>query len=255
MKALPQSRILTVGGSALEYARAGMGSPTIVLINGSGGPIEGWHRVFAELESLGTVIAYNRPGIGKSTKPATPQTGEVMVETLRALLLALKLAPPYLLVAHSFGGLIANLFARCHPQDVSGIVFLDATAPEDIAAMAAFESPTQRFLRGVVDRVFGQDPFGETTHAQRTVELIAQAPSFPDVPVWAITGGKPAMAWLTPPPALAARAAHQLHLASLSPRGKQIVAARSGHFPQFSEPEVVIQVVREAIERATCARN
>ncbi len=232
-----------------------MGSPTIVLINGSGGPIEGWHRVFADLEKMGTVIAYNRPGIGKSTKPTSPQTGEVMVETLRALLLALDLAPPYLLVAHSFGGLIANLFARSHPQDVSGIVFLDATAPADIAAMTEFESRTQRVLKGVVDRVFGNDPFGETTHAPRTIALIAQAPSFPDIPVLVVTGGKPAMAWLTPTPALAARAAHQLQLASLSPSGMQIVAAKSGHFPQFSEPEVVIRAVREAIARTINARN
>ena len=248
MNPLPQPRIATLGEVRLEYIRSGTGSPTLVLINGSGGPLEGWHKVFGDLEALGTVFAYNRRGIGKSTKPKTPQTGEVMVDTLRALLRAAELAPPYLLVAHSLGGLIANLYARTYPQEVTGMVLLEATAPEDIAVMASLESPVQRFLKGAVDGVFGKDTFGDTAHVQRTVELIAEAPPFPEIPVVVVTGGKPAMAWLTPAPALAARAAHQRQLASLSPRGKQVIAASSGHFPQFSEPEVVIRAVRDAIE-------
>lgn len=248
MRSLPQPALATLGEARLEYLRSGTGSPTLVLINGSGGPLEGWHKVFAELEGLGTFFAYNRRGIGKSTKPTTPQTGEEMVETLRAVLQAAALQPPYLLVAHSLGGLIANLYARRYPQEISGLVLLEATAPEDIAVMASFESPVQRFLRGTIDLVFGQDPFGETAHVRRTVEQIADAPAFPEIPVVVVTGGKPALPWLTPAPAREARAAHQRQLAALSPRGKQIIAPRSGHFPQFSEPEVVIRAIRDTIE-------
>lgn len=248
MKSLPQKQTVSIGGATLEYVRSGKGAPIIVLINGAGGPIEGWHRVFTELETLGTVFAYNRLGIGKSSKPTTPQTGAVMLETLRTLLLKAHLPPPYLLVAHSLGGLIANLFARCYPQDVTGVVLLDATAPEDIDVMTTYESPLQRFVNGVVDRVFGKDTLGETAQIQHTVELINQAPAFPDIPVVVVTGGKPALSWLTPAPALAARAAHQQHLARLSSKGKHVIAQNSGHFPQFSEPEVIIQAVRAAIE-------
>ncbi|MBO9539945.1 alpha/beta hydrolase [bacterium] len=255
MKSLPHQQTINIGNTKLEFTRSGTGSPTIVLINGSGGPIEGWYRVFTELETLGTVFAYNRPGIGKSSKPTSPQTGEVMVETLRALLHAAELPPPYLLVAHSLGGLVANLFARHYPSDVMGMVLLDATAPADIDVMAACESPLQRFLKSTLDLVLGKDTHGETTHVRRTVELIDQAPSFPDLPLLVVTGGKPAMSWLTPKQALEARAEHQRQLASISPRGKQVVAAKSGHFPQLSEPEVVVQAVRDAIELASIGRN
>ncbi len=125
------------------------------------------------------------------------------------------------------------------------MVLLDATAPEDVSVMAAHQSTFQRVAQRVLDAVLGKDKFGETEHVTRTVDLINQAGPFPDIPLIAVTGGKPAMAWATP--ALAARGEHQRQLAALSPRGKQIIASRSGHFPQFTEPEVVVQAVREAM--------
>lgn len=247
MKSLPQKNTLIVDGKSVEYVSSGAGSPVIVLINGAGGPIEGWFRVFSELEKLSTVFAYNRAGIGKSSKPTEPQTGSILVEMLRVSLLEVGLAPPFVLVGHSLGGLIANLFARTYPNEVAGVIFLDATAPEDVAAMAAHESPLQKILRNALEKVLGKDTFGETTHVQRTIALIEQAPVFPDIPVVVVSGDKPAMSWLTPAPALAARAEHQRQLSFLSPRGKQVVAARSGHFPQFSEPEVVVEAVRDVL--------
>ncbi|WP_257452048.1 alpha/beta fold hydrolase, partial [Archangium lipolyticum] len=79
MKPVPPKQKASIHGQALEYIIAGQGSPTIVLVNGAGGPIEGWHRVLEPLSALGTVFAYNRPGIGGSGKPVVPQTGEVIV--------------------------------------------------------------------------------------------------------------------------------------------------------------------------------
>lgn len=247
MKSLTQKKTISIGSSTLEYGTSGTGSPAIVLINGSGVPIEGWYRVFAELETLSTVLVYNRLGIGKSSKPKEPQTGAVMVETLRELLLKAGLPPTYLLVGHSLGGLIANLFVRCYPEEIRGVVFLDATAPEDIAMMAAHETALMRFLQRTLDAIHGKDSLGEITHATRTSELISLAPAFPDIPLIVVTGGKPAMSWLISAPALAERAEHQRRMAVLSPRGKQIIAKRSGHFPQFTEPGVVVQAVREAL--------
>lgn len=247
MNSLPRKKTTSVDGKTVEYITSGNGAPTIVLVNGAGGPVEGWHRVFSELEKLSAVFAYNRAGIGKSSKPTEPQTGGALVETLRASLLKVGLVPPYVLVGHSLGGLIANLFARTYPNEVAGVVFLDATAPEDVAAMAAHKSPLQRFLKKLLDGMLGKDTLGETTHVQSTVALIEQAPAFPDIPVIVVSGGKPAMAWLTRAPALAARAEHQRHLSRMSPQGKQMVAEKSGHFPQLSEPAVVVEAVRDVL--------
>lgn len=73
------------------------------------------------------------------------------------------------------------------------------------------------------------------------------APPFPHIPLPVISGEKSAMAWVAPAKMLAARATHQLELASLSPQGKQIMATRSGHFPQFSEPGLLVNVIEEAV--------
>lgn len=243
-----QKKSLSIGVATIEYVISGTGTPVIVLVNGAGGPIEGWHRVASGLEALGTVFAYNRPGIGKRSKPTESQTGSVMLETLRALLLKVGLPPPYVLVGHSFGGLIVNLFARRYPDEVGGVVFLEATAPEDIAVMAAHESAVQKMLRKALDLVLGASTFGETAHVRQTVEQISRSPAFPDIPVIVLTGAKPAMKWLTPTAALAARAEHQRGLAALSAQGRQVSAVNSGHFPQFSEPDLVIQVVREVVQ-------
>ena len=230
-----------------EYVRAGHGAPTIILINGAGGPVEAWYRLMPELARLGTVFAYNRPGVGESDKPKQPQTGAVMAADLYALLRSEAIAGPYVLVAHSLGGLIANLFARQYPDEVAGVVMLDATAPEDAAAMDAHKGAIARLVEKVSGSLFGRDPMGEAPHLAQSVAQIGSAPPFPDVPLAIVSGGKPAMAWLTPSKALQARAEHQRRMVALSPRGKHIIAARSGHFPQFSEPAVVLGAVRDVI--------
>ncbi|OJH33703.1 hypothetical protein BON30_47520 [Cystobacter ferrugineus] len=244
MMPIPPKQKASIQGQTLEYIIAGKGSPTLVLINGAGGPIEGWYKVMEPLSALGTVFAYNRPGIGGSGKPVVPQTGEVIVESLRALLLHAHLSPPYLLVGHSLGGLAVNLFARTFPEEVSGVVLLDATAPEDVSVMARHQGGFQRFAQRTLDAIFGKDEFGETEHVSHTVDLFQHAGPFPDIPLVVVTGGRPAMAWATPAQALAARAEHQRGLAALSPQGKQIIASQSGHFPQLTEPEVVVDAVR-----------
>ena len=126
--------IIAVNGSDFEYVVMGSKSPAIILINGAGGPIEGWSKVWGKLGLENVVFAYNRLGIGKSSKPKEPQTGIVMVRDLKGLLLSLKIEPPYLIVGHSLGGLVAHLFVLTHPDDVCGIVFLESSTVQDVLA-------------------------------------------------------------------------------------------------------------------------
>jgi len=251
MYRFPPTSRADVLGEEIEYVLAGDGPPTVVLVNGSGGPIEGWHKVFAPLSGFARVFAYNRPGIGRSSRPSVRQLGSRMVESLRETLRAAGLPPPYLLVGHSLGGLVVNLFARRHPDEVGAVVFLDAATPEDVGVMPKHETWLQRVLAGMIRRIAPPDPNAETEHVSATVAELERAPAFPAVPVVVVTGGKPAMRWATAPEAVAARAVHQRALVALSPLGKQIVAERSGHFPQLSEPEVVVSAIRDAASRAS----
>ena len=241
----PKQRTLVLG-ETIEFVSAGRGASRVVLVNGSGGPIEGWHKVFGAVAEFATVFAYNRAGVGGSSKARVPQVGSHAVNSLRATLRAAKLSPPYVLVGHSLGGLIVNLFARLYPSEVSAAVLIEATAITDISVLAQHENTVQRFLSGLLNRIAPPSPNAESQHVRATVAELEVAPPFPAIPLNVITGGKPAMAWATPPEAIAARRASQQQLAGLSPLGKQTMATNSGHFPQFTEPQLVIAAVAEA---------
>jgi pimeloyl-ACP methyl ester carboxylesterase len=238
-------RVATLNGVAVEYAVAGSGTPAIVLLNGAGGPLEGWVRVLAPLEAVSTVVAYNRLGIGRSSKPSEPQTGDVVVGTLRALLERLDLHPPYVLVGHSLGGLFVNLFARTYPSEVSAVVFLDSAAPEDSTLIEEHGTGLQRFTQRVVDAIFGRDQLGEAACVPKTVDMIARAGTFPPVPVVVVSAGRPARG--IPPAVRAARVRNQEGLVALSPLGEHLVARSSGHFPQISEPGLVSEAIRSVV--------
>lgn len=247
MHGFPAKSKTSSDGQCIEYVVAGSASMTVVLVNGSGGSIEGWYKIFEPIASFSRVFAYNRPGIGGSSRPQVAQTGSQMVESLRTVLQIANLAPPYVLVGHSLGGLIVNLFARLHPSEVSAVVLVEATAPKDVLFLAEHENAVQRFLRTLSNKIVPPDPNAEIPHIQATVAELLHAPPFPHIPLTVISGEKSAMAWVTPAKMLAARGAHQLELASLSPQGKQIMATRSGHFPQFSEPGLLVNVIEEAV--------
>ncbi len=245
MYKFPSKQKTSEVGETIEYVSAGNGINTVVLVNGSGGPIEGWHKVFEPVARFAKVFAYNRPGIGGSSKPQRPQTVSHMVESLRSTLRTANLQPPYVLVGHSLGGLIVNFFARLYPSEVSATVFIEATAPQDAESLAQHENVIQRAIRAFLETIVPPNPNAETQHVRASVSELRAAPSFPSIPLVVVSGVKPAMTWATAPEALAVRAKNQEELALLSPKGKQIIAARSGHFPQFSEPELVIAAIQE----------
>lgn len=244
---LPAPRMAALGQASFEYAISGVGAPCVVLINGSGGPIEGWHTLFDRLAEASTTFAYNRPGLGRSTKPNRPQTATAMVDDLRALLLAAQAPRPWLIVGHSFGGLIANLFARLHPEEVAGVILIEATSPDDVTLLRGHETRLQKTLAWLSGRAFPLHRHHEVAHAMQSADEVRAAPAFPAVALTVITGTRPAMAWATSSTAMALRAAHQQALARLSPLGRHVLATRSGHFPQFTEPDLVFSAIRDSL--------
>lgn len=246
---MPDPQRIDLGAQTLEFVLAGEAEPLVVLINGSGGPVEGWHKIFMPVAAASAVLAYNRPGVGRSTAPQRAQTLGAMVEDLAVLLQRLRPASRLVLVGHSLGGLIAQLFARLQPQRVAGVVLLEASTAADVLQLPAHETWLQRGLGRLAKRLFPLPAHHETLHLRDSVLALAQAPPFPPLPLHVISGDKPAMAWATRAEALALRARHQQQLLALSPLAQHHHAKRSGHFPQLSEPALVTQVIFGLLER------
>lgn len=246
MQSIEKKKITTVNG-IFEYSLSIKGTPAIILINGGSGPIEGWYKVFHELAKENTVLAYNRLGIGGSSKPVSPQHGIAIVNSLKQLLDDIGLSPPYLLVGHSLGGLYANLFTRMFPDQVSGIVLLEASHPRDLEINDTLPLPIRALNRffTLFDRLTRSRQWSETNYVAQTATQIEEAGPFPDKPFTVVSGIKK-------PPFMSAQAYeirmnNQLDLVKLSKQGKHIRAASSGHFPQLTEPDLVIQAIRDCI--------
>lgn len=237
----------------LRFSLSGEGSPTIVMLSGAGSPLEGWFRLFPDLPRLGTVVTYDRPGVGASARPREPQLGTTVVLQLRALLREIGARPPFLLVGHSFGGLHANLFARVYPEETCGVLFLEATAPDDVLNMKLYLSSLQRTVAGLLDRLSPPDPNDEISNELETVAEIAEAPPFPPIPVTVISGGKRLPRWMASLGAQHERERNQEALARLSPLGERVIAQGSAHFPQMSEPQLVLDALQKLVERTRVA--
>jgi len=247
----PRQRLQTRAGT-LEYVVSGNGAPTIVLLNGAGVTLEGWRALYPDIERLGTVFAWNRFGVKDSDSPRLAQTGAVVVASLRELLRYAGLAPPYVLVGHSIGGLYANLFSRLHPAEVAGVLFIEATHPRDQEMLKEHKTRLGKTLENVLSlpqRLFRANLHSEIDSVPETVDEIAAAGPFPPVPVAVVTGGAAPPKWLMAAAALRSRQHHQQELARLSPQGEQIIAAHSGHFPQLTEPALVLSALRRLIDR------
>jgi pimeloyl-ACP methyl ester carboxylesterase len=224
-----------------------VGDPPIVLINGGDGPIEGWYKLLPKLTQASTVLAYNRAGIGRTSKAEVAQTSPVVVDQLRALLEHLELRPPWLLVGHSLGGLHAQYFARAFPDHVCGLVLLDATAAADVELMAGQQGRLQRLLQRSLDRLFDRHCLSEGRNAAASAELTQRMGAFPDIPLSVISGKPGRRMGQT---AREGRMANQVALSRLARKGHHVIAEGSGHFPQFSEPDLVALTILETLREA-----
>lgn len=246
--ALPPIQALQTRAGRLSYIASGKGSPAILLFNGAGMSLEGWRPLYPQIEQLGTVFAWNRFGMQGSDPPGERQSGAVVIGSLRELLGYAGLQPPYVLVAHSLGGLFANLFARLYPQEVAGVLLLEATHPQDQEALKKHEEQMVRALGRLLELpelFLRANVEAELRCAQETAQEIASAGEFPPVPLRVMTGGLTPRGAAVSPAEAGAKRANQQDLARLSPLGQHVIAQQSGHFPQLTEPGLVLQVLGE----------
>jgi pimeloyl-ACP methyl ester carboxylesterase len=127
----PPGRLVDVGGRRLHLLESGSSDPTIVLEAGLMSTVLSWSNLQRELAQSYRVVSYDRAGLGWSDLGPMPRTADRIVDELHTLLQQAAIAPPYLLVGHSFGGLTMPLFAARFPDETAGMVLVDPVVPAE----------------------------------------------------------------------------------------------------------------------------
>lgn len=246
----PEQRTTTQFGS-FSYSTAANGSPAVVFESGLGDGREAWQPLFADVGKFATVFAYDRGGYGDSRATVEDRSAREIVEELRALLKAAHVEPPYVLVGHSIGGLYANLFARLHPDEVAGVVLVDARPPdfsERCKAAGALVCAPPAWLMPFV----GGGSLQEYKWAPKGMQQVRDAAPFPPVPLVVVTGThKPFEGkafndlWLET----------QAELSRLSPYGRHVICDHCGHYVHQDDPALVVAAVRTSWSAAEALRG
>jgi pimeloyl-ACP methyl ester carboxylesterase len=138
-----------VGGHRLFITCEGTGSPTVVYLHGSiSDPAVDPHanggRVQERLSEDYRVCLYDRRNLGHSDTVNAPQLPGDAVHDLHRLLTVAEIDPPYVLLGASFGGMLSYLYANQHPDEVVGMVLLDAMFPDELSLEHLFD-PADRY--------------------------------------------------------------------------------------------------------------
>lgn len=124
-----------IGGYNLHILCQGEGSPTVVVDAGNGDFSLGWSLVQPEVAQFTRICTYDRAGYGWSDPGPGPRTARQIANELHALLVNAEVEGPYVLVGHSLGGYDVRMYANLYPEEVVGVVLVDAGHEEQLTRL------------------------------------------------------------------------------------------------------------------------
>lgn len=274
--------MVSAGPERLHLYCMGAGTPAVILESGTGVDWSGWYLVAPKIAEFTRVCVYDRGGYGWSDSGPRPRTAGQLAEELHALLSDTPVAPPYILVAHSYGAYVARVYASRFTDSFAGMVLVDPQSedeplyvmplvrkiarmlpPVDVqrlgrmiegeraiptelrAAPSAFQ---RRYLVGASARQLQAER--DEVAALPESEAEVRAAQFPgDLPLTVISARHLISPHEIDPPKVPEpsplhRALHA-KLAAQSSRGKLMPANDSGHMVQLDQPELIVEAVRE----------
>lgn len=207
-----QEKLVTVNGNNYHvfvkgFENRGKNVPAVIFENGMGVDLGNWKKILEQVSSFGPVFAYDRAGIGKSDKVFKMPAVQFVSENLHEILKTLKIAPPYILVGHSLGGVYIRSFAGFYPNEISGLVFIDPadfteTKNDWNAIFRTMGVPEKKIDEMLYNRLYQQKTtvdsmnFGPWSERQILNDLrktdfaeVSKLP-LPNVPIYFFVGGK-----------------------------------------------------------------
>lgn len=278
-KYLPPGQIVDVDGHNIHLNCTGDGSPTVVLESGLGGGSLDWSLVQPQVAKFARVCSYDRAGIVWSSASGGRRDAVQITNELHKLLDAAHIAPPYVMAGHSIGGAYVQLFAARYPDEVVGVVLVDSSHRDQLATVAGIPSFVPYLFKAaapvgvarIVNEVMEAPPgltseataerAGLYSHTHTVFAIADEMAAIPeslaelrDSPMK--LGAKPLIVLsrglsdgASPETEVAWRAL-QTELAKCSLNGSQVIAQKSGHYIQFSEPDLVVEAIRQASQAA-----
>lgn len=260
----------------------GTGSPTVILISGRSDRSDIWQTVadttkpelavYPAVAKFTHVCAYDRPGTvtitgdtiepSRSTSVPQPITPKDSVADLHALLTEAKIPQPFLLVGHSYGGLIARLYASLYPNEVAGLVLIDTLTEFLYDTLTPAQQPMWIRLNSHYSPELDQHTIQERTEFVTGFEQMRKAPPILPIPAVVLTTDQPydfksliAQGILpsdAPPDfgpiVFKAHMTGQERLTRLL-HAKQISNTHARHYIQTEQPQLVIDAIREVVEQ------
>ena len=210
--AFGQEKLVNVNGSNYNVLVKGLenrkeNDPVIIFESGMGVNLGNWKKILDKVSSFAAVFAYDRAGIGKSDKIFRMPATKLVAESLHDILKTLKIAPPYILVGHSLGGVYVRSFAGFYPDEISGLVFID---PADFTEtkndwndiFRTMGVPEKKIDEMLYNRLYQQQPKVDSSNygpwSERQVLNNLRRTDFseisglplPHVPIYFFVGGK-----------------------------------------------------------------
>jgi pimeloyl-ACP methyl ester carboxylesterase len=122
----PPGKLFDAGGHKLHLNIQGSGSPAVIFENGSGDFSFVWSLVQPAVAKFAKSVSYDRAGFAWSEPGPSPRSGRQIAFELHTALLNAGIKGPYILVGQSFGGFLVRNYARFYPNEVAGIVLVEA---------------------------------------------------------------------------------------------------------------------------------
>jgi pimeloyl-ACP methyl ester carboxylesterase len=257
-----QPRMVEVDGRAMRVQTRGVearrpGQPVIVFEAGAATSLDTWAPIIDRVAALAPVIAYDRRGLGQSALDDQPQTLARASTTLHQLLAVINVPPPYLLVGHSYGGVIIRAFAQRFGGEVAGLVYVDTPDVELTFAEADALGATGRQVAFAPIVLPPTVPAGVRSEIENITEL--QKSEFADARAARPAASIPSAVvistqrtWTGDTPEIRAGLMrlvikHQQEWAMTTPKGLLVVASHVGHVVYRDDPELVLRLIRQLL--------
>jgi pimeloyl-ACP methyl ester carboxylesterase len=263
------ARTFDIGGREMYLECTGDGTPTVILISGGGIAADLWDSplgekptVYPTIAEATRVCAYDRPGttraraeggFSRSDPVPQPVTPSRSATELHALLEAAGETAPFVLAAHSYGGLVARLYAHEYPEDVAGMVLVDSFSPELRDAMGDLW-PSWIAWNTTPGEIIEDYPDYERVDFDPALDEIVANRSIGPMPLVVLTADQPYPAPTQPGlPAdihlvtRDAQDASQRQVALLVPGARHVTETDSGHDIMLENPVLVSDSILEVI--------